>query len=120
MKVIHYVKYPTGGTALAAGALHCYYVPDLGVVLTEENQLGTRPGAQRVRRSLRADGPLLEEAERIAKGETPSGNGMSFSGIQEVDYDETRLDKLINDVRSMMGVRRRVTTEMIHLRNSAK
>ena len=96
MKVVYFERETKSFIHIHAGEYaSCFYVPDENIVLYRE-QHGTFGGKDY---SLTDRAEILEEARAIAGNRTPKGEGVTFFGIREFDYDNSRLRALIQDAR---------------------
>lgn len=96
MKVVHYHRYAKSGFHVHAySSAEMFYVPDEDLILIREQHgsFGSRTY------SLTARAEILEEAKSIAEGSIPNVEGVTFSEIQVFEYERSRLQELIQDMR---------------------
>lgn len=70
----------------------CFYVPEKDVILYGS--------LSKQRYSLTDQAEFLEEARVIANGVLPKIEGVEFKNIKNFEYDGSRLQGLIEDIRS--------------------
>jgi len=92
MKVVHYTKEKDNLiTPSFSYTDECFYVPEQQIVLFKHSAVIWYPPEYNVSNSPE----LLEEAKQVTKGKPQKKIYLKFSGINEFDYDDSKLKSII-------------------------
>ena len=117
MRAIYFERHAQSPIHIHAGSYtQGVYVPDERVVLFKE-QHGTF-GGNTV--SLTDRQEFLDEMRPLLEGKTPNVNGVTYSGIKELEYDGTRLKELIQNARLEIELKDKVESGIDALLDEAK
>ncbi len=96
MKVVYFKRNAPSGFHIHAGSYaDCFYIPNENLVLYKE-QHGSFGGQSY---SLTDRAEILGQARAIAEGKIPNVKGVTFSDTKEFEYDNSKLQELMQNAR---------------------
>ena len=117
MRAIYFKRNAKSPMHIHAGSYtNGVYIPDERVVLFKE-QHGTFGGHTA---SFTDRQELLDEMQPLLEGRTPNVEGVTYSGIKELEYDGTRLKELIQNARLERELKGKVESGLDALLEEAK
>lgn len=107
VKIVYYKRAAASPVHIHAGeCARCFYVPSEQTVLYTV-QHGTFGGDDA---SFTTEQFMLDEAEEIMVGRLPQVDGVTFSDMKELEFDQYTITSLLDDARAKRALDERVQT----------
>ncbi len=117
MKILHYQRHADSGIHIHAySSAACFFVPDEQVVFFAD-QRGTFGG---VSYSITDREEMLEEANLLLQGESPSSKEIKYSDIKELEFEDEMILSLVKDAKRGKELEEKVKAGIAELIKEAK